>query len=78
VNAAGSRAGLGQDAPGRDQTGKLKLDAGQLFTQVPGLPSKLAAPLPETSRWGQWVPYRSPGRRTGAAARRARACLPSR
>jgi hypothetical protein len=51
VKAAGPRARLGQDAPGhplgRDQTGKLELDARQLFTQVPGLPSELAAALPD-------------------------------
>ena len=49
MKAAGSLARLGQDAPGhplgRDQTGKVKLDARQRFTQVPGLPSKLAAAL---------------------------------
>jgi hypothetical protein len=49
VKAAGPRARLGEDAPGhplgRDQTGKLELDVRQLFTQVPGLPSELAAAL---------------------------------
>jgi hypothetical protein len=51
VKAAGPRARLDQEAPGhplgRDQIGKLELDAHQLFTQVPGLPSGLAAALPD-------------------------------
>jgi hypothetical protein len=51
VKAAGPRARPGRDAPGhplgRDQTGKLELDVHQLFTQVPGLPSELAAALPD-------------------------------
>jgi hypothetical protein len=51
VKAAGPRARLGRDAPGhplgRDQIGKLELDVHQLFTQVPGLPSELAAALPD-------------------------------
>jgi hypothetical protein len=51
MKAAGPRARLDQEAPGhplgRDQIGKLELDAHQLFTQVPGLPSGLAAALPD-------------------------------
>jgi hypothetical protein len=43
-------ARLGQGAPnqplGRDQIGKLELDAQQLFPQVLGLPSELVAALP--------------------------------
>ena len=50
MKAAGPRARLDQDAPdhplGRDQIGKLELDVHQLFTQVLGLPSELAAALP--------------------------------
>ena len=51
MKAARLRARPGQDARGhllgRDQAGKLELDARQLFTQVPGLPSELAAALPD-------------------------------
>jgi len=72
VKAAGPRAWPGQDAPGhplgRDQIGKLELDVHQLFTQVPGLPSELAAALPIRS---SIQPTARPSRPELSSARRA-------
>jgi hypothetical protein len=57
VKAAGPAPG---QPLGRDQTGKLELDVRQLFTQVPGLPSELAAALPDPD---EHPAHRSPSRR---------------